>query len=196
MLTALCLRSKHSLTTFFQVLATYGCKSNNQVSQSETRVQNFHNLIGWHSSHFCNWLLQEHGSCVSSVGAPTPLAHWSHDTRYSGPSHPKLKPCVTFPHIRMYSLRTTDQCYTMLVDLQEQYSQSWGDGWLQAPCLRTVLLPWRAGEGTWLQSHSHAYTTLGETLLQTRTRPNQYCLHLLLLCTWSLCMHAYAPTWN
>ena len=78
---------------------------------------------------------------------------------------------ATFPHTITYVFLRYSWPVLCYKDLQEQCSQSWGDGSLQAPCLRTALLPWRAGEGTWLQSHSHACTTLGETLLSTRQGP-------------------------
>ena len=44
---------------FFQVLATSVCKSVDCVNQSERRIRNFCNLIGWHGSCSCNQVLQE-----------------------------------------------------------------------------------------------------------------------------------------
>ena len=41
------------------ILPTYGCNSVNRVSQSEGGVQKLCNLIGWHCSCYCNWMLQE-----------------------------------------------------------------------------------------------------------------------------------------
>ena len=80
-------------TAFFQVLATSGCKSikTRPEIQSETRVQNFYNLIGWHSFHSCNWLLQKFRKTIISVNQQMTL-HFTGETRYTGPSRSKLKP--------------------------------------------------------------------------------------------------------